>query len=143
MTYPYSQFREIFSIATDIPEAVLKKAFFEAEKLDFLPQIKPLTWNEIPSEYLDNQVVVGANTILCYYAYSRYIKTSTQQSTSTGVVIPTFNNSIVVPTDDRNTRSESERGKADIFMADLVCELQKVGLLHCANKGSARIWLIK
>ena len=144
MSYPLSRVKEMFSIAKDVTDAVLNKAFFEAERLDVNPQIKPLTYTTIPADYMkDTEALVGAETILCYYAFARYVKNSTQQSTSTGVVIPTFNNSIVVPSDDRNIRSESEKAKADIFMSDLVCKLKEAKLLQCEFKGQARIWLIK
>lgn len=138
-TYDTSTMREIFQIAADVDDIILQKAMFEADTLDIAPQICPLSGvGELPEYYdtdgtstVDSETkFIGAYTILAYYAFGRYLRFSTQASSTTGMVIPTFAQaSVAIPVDDRNTRAEAERGKADIFIKSLIKVLKIDGIL--------------
>lgn len=83
--YPVPEFREMFEIATDVKDNKLEKALFEADKLDFTPQVG-LSYFGVESQYIDGDPDhVGGRTILCYYAFARYLQSADQASTSTGL----------------------------------------------------------
>ena len=62
--------------------------------------------------------IVPLSTILCYYAFVRYLKAADQKSTSTGLKIQQYGNSVVIPDYNKNKRWEEERGKANAFIED-------------------------
>lgn len=138
------RFREIFDIAADVKDTEINKCIQEADKLDikvalcgdtFFSVSKDLGggkgMTDIPpgtdsdSNYsLDVEIagntynIVPLSTILCYYAFVRYLKAADQKSTSTGLKIQQYGNSVVIPDYNKNKRWEEERGKADAFIED-------------------------
>lgn len=147
------KFREIFDIAADVKDTEINKCIQEADKLDIkvalcgdtffsvskdlgggkgMTDILPGTDSD--SNYsLDVEIegktynIVPLYTILCYYAFVRYIRSADQKSTSTGLKIQQYGNSIIVPDTSKSKRWEEERGKADAFAEDFhkVYELLK------------------
>lgn len=141
--YPVPEFREMFEIATDVKDNKLEKALFEADKLDFTPQVG-LSYFGVESQYIDGDPDhVGGKTILCYYAFARYLQSADQASTSTGLKLQTYGGSVVVPDTSKTKRFEAERGKADIFMEQFITWLRRNGVLACAKVSNTRIGLIK
>lgn len=60
MAYPIQQLRDLFSIAKDVKDDDLQKAFYEADMLDMSPQLQRV-FEEIPAEYLeDTSTLTGA-----------------------------------------------------------------------------------
>lgn len=145
-TYPIEDIRSMYSLAADVKNELLIKAFYEAEQLDVNPQLQDTKYREIPAKYREGTTATGGlglDMILCYYAYARYILTSDHKSTSTGTKIQTYGNSIIVPNDDRNKVYEAERGKADILMAQMVSILMDAGLMRRPQRVQYRIGVIK
>lgn len=100
-----------------------------------------------PAEYKpDNDEYTGLDTVICYYAFARYVQTSEQNSTASGVKIQNYLGSYVLPDVNKAKRFEAERGKADQFIEPLLAKLQKDGLLKGAcdcNRVQSRICLIR
>ena len=145
MAYPIQQLRDLFSIAKDVKDSDLQKAFYEADMLDMSPQLKR-SYEEIPPEYLgDTPARTGANKVLCYYAFARYLQTSEQQSTASGLKIQNYNGSYVLADDNKARRFEAERGKADLFIVPLIQAFKTAGLIEeeCSHRVQSRICLIK
>lgn len=125
MAYPIQKFRTLFEIATDVKDNKIEKAFFEADLLDILPQVGAM-YEAIPVEYIaDGADFAGAEKVICYYAFARYLQIADQNSTTTGMKIQTYGGSIVVPDTSKVKRFEAERGKADLFLEPLVCRMKK------------------
>lgn len=136
------KFREIFDIAADVKDSELNKCIQEADKLDIKAALCGDTFfsvskdlgggkgmTDIPpgtdsdSNYsLDVEIagntynIVPLYTILCYYAFVRYLRAADQKSTSTGLKIQQYGNSVILPDYNKNKRWEEERGKADAFI---------------------------
>lgn len=143
MAYPIQKFRTLFEIATDVKDNKIEKAFFEADLLDILPQVGAM-YDAIPDEYIaDGAGFAGAEKVLCYYAFSRYLQIADQNSTSTGMKIQTYGGSIVVPDTSKVKRFEAERGKADLFLEPLICRMKKDGFIKVCVVQNSRIGLIK
>lgn len=127
-------------------DADLEKAFYEADQLDVKPQLC-MTYEAAPAKYKpDNDEYTGLDTVICYYAFARYVQTSEQNSTASGVKIQNYLGSYVLPDVNRAKRFEAERGKADQFIVPLLEQLRKDGLLKdlCeCNRVQSRICLIK
>lgn len=145
MAYPIKRLRELFNVAADVKDSDLNKAFYEADQLDTRPQLC-VTYDACPESYkADTSEFTGLDTIICYYAFARYLQTSEQQSTASGVKIQNYLGSYVVPDIDRAKRFEAERGKADLFIVPLIEAMRKGGFIaDCECKRvQARICLIK
>lgn len=143
MAYPIQKFRTLFEIATDVKDNKIEKAFFEADLLDILPQVGAM-YDAIPVEYIaDGADFAGAEKVICYYAFARYLQIADQNSTTTGMKIQTYGGSIVVPDTSKVKRFEAERGKADLFLEPLVCRMKKDGFIKVCVVQNSRIRLIK
>lgn len=146
MAYPIARLRSLFSLAADVKDADLEKAFYEADQLDVKPQIC-MTYEATPQEYKpDNDNYAGLDTVICYYAFARYVQTSEQNSTASGIKIQNYLGSYVLPDVNKAKRFEAERGKADQFIVPLLEQLRKDGLLKDScecNRVQSRICLIK
>lgn len=146
MAYPIARLRALFSLAADVKDADLEKAFYEADQLDVKPQIC-MTYEATPAEYKpDNDNYTGLDTVICYYAFARYVQTSEQNSTASGVKIQNYLGSYILPDVSKAKRFEAERGKADQFIVPLLEQLRKDGMLKdlCeCNRVQSRICLIR
>lgn len=146
MAYPIARLRTLFSLAADVKDADLEKAFYEADQLDVKPQLC-MTYEATPAKYKpDNDEYTGLDTVICYYAFARYVQTSEQNSTASGVKIQNYLGSYVLPDVNKAKRFEAERGKADQFIESLLAKLQKDGLPKGAcdcNRVQSRICLIR
>lgn len=143
MAYPIQKFRTLFEIATDVKDNKIEKAFFEADLLDILPQVGAM-YDAIPDEYIaDGADFAGAEKVLCYYAFARYLQIADQNSTTTGMKIQTYGGSIVVPDTSKVKRFEAERGKADLFLEPLIRRMKKDGFIKVCAVQNSRIGLIK
>lgn len=143
MAYPIQKFRTLFEIATDVKDNRIEKAFFEADLLDILPQVGAM-YDAIPDEYIaDGADFAGAEKVICYYAFARYLQIADQNSTTTGMKIQTYGGSIVVPDTSKVKRFEAERGKADLFLEPLICRMKKDGFIKVCVVQNSRIGLIK
>lgn len=143
MAYPIQKFRTLFEIATDVKDNKIEKAFFEADLLDILPQVGAM-YEAIPVEYIaDGADFAGAEKVICYYAFARYLQIADQNSTTTGMKIQTYGGSIVVPDTSKVKRFEAERGKADLFLEPLICRMKKDGFIKVCVVQNSRIGLIK
>lgn len=138
------KFRELFDIAADVKDIEINKSIQEADKLDIKIALCGDTFFSVPSDLgggdgmtdipagtdsdsnysldvvIDGNTynIVPLSTILCYYAFVRYLKAADQKSTSTGLKIQQYGNSVVIPDYNKNKRWEEERGKADTFIED-------------------------
>ena len=143
MAYPIQKFRTLFEIATDVKDNKIEKAFFEADLLDILPQVGAM-YDTIPDEYIsDGADFAGAEKVICYYAFARYLQIADQNSTTTGMKIQTYSGSIVVPDTSKVKRFEAERSKADLFLEPLICRMKKDGFIKVYVVQNSRIGLIK
>lgn len=143
MAYPIQKFRTLFEIATDVKDNKIEKAFFEADLLDILPQVGAM-YDAIPDEYIaDGADFAGAEKVICYYAFARYLQIADQNSTTTGMKIQTYGGSVVVPDTSKVKRFEAERGKADLFLEPLVCRMKKDGFIKVCVVQNSRISIIK
>ena len=146
MAYPIARLRSLFSLAADVKNADLEKAFSEADQLDVKPQIC-MTYEATPQEYKpDNDNYAGLDTVICYYAFARYVQTSEQNSTASGIKIQNYLGSYILPDVSKAKRFEAERGKADQFIVPLLEQLRKDKLLKDScecNRVQSRICLIK
>lgn len=143
MAYPIQKFRTLFEIATDVKDNKIEKAFFEADLLDILPQVGAM-YEAIPVEYIaDGADFAGAEKVICYYAFARYLQIADQNSTTTGMKIQTYGGSVVVPDTSKVKRFEAERSKADLFLEPLICRMKKDGFIKVCVVQNSRIGLIK
>lgn len=143
MVYPIQKFRTLFEIATDVKDNKIEKAFFEADLLDIRPQVGAM-YDAIPDEYIaDGADFAGAEKVICYYAFARYLQIADQNSTTTGMKIQTYGGSIVVPDTSKVKRFEAERGKADLLLEPLICRMKKDGFIKVCVVQNSRIGLIK
>lgn len=143
MAYPIQKFRTLFEIATDVKDNKIEKAFFEADLLDILPQVGAM-YDAIPDEYMaDGANFAGAEKVICYYAFARYLQIADQNSTTTGMKIQTYGGSIVVPDTSKVKRFEAERSKADLFLEPLICRMKKDGFIKVCAVQNSRIGLVK
>ena len=143
MAYPIVLFRQLFEIATDVKDNKIEKAFFEADLLDLLPQTD-LMYSAIPAEYIpDGADFAGAEKVICYYAFARYLQIADQNSTTTGMKIQTYGGSVIVPDTSKNKRVEAERQKADLFIQPLISKMRKDGVIKSCTVLNTRIGLIK
>lgn len=143
MAYPIQKFRTLFEMATDVKDNKIEKAFFEADLLDILPQVGAM-YDAIPEEYIaDGADFAGAEKVICYYAFARYLQIADQNSTTTGMKIQTYGGSIVVPDTSKVKRIEAERSKADLFLEPLICRMKKDGFIKVCIVQNSRIGLIK
>lgn len=143
MGYPIALFRQLFEIATDVKDNKIEKAFFEADLLDILPQTD-LMYSAIPAEYIPDGVdFAGAEKVICYYAFARYLQIADQNSTTTGMKIQTYGGSVIVPDTSKNKRVDAERQKADLFIQPLICKMRKDGVIKSCTIANSRYGLIK
>lgn len=143
MAYPIQKFRTLFEIATDVKDNKIEKAFFEADLLDILPQVGAM-YDAIPDEYIaDGANFAGAEKVICYYAFARYLQIADQNSTTTGMKIQTYGGSVVVPDTSKVKRFEAERSKADLFLEPLICRMKKDGFIKVCVVQNSRIGLIR
>ena len=143
MAYPIPKFRQLFEIALDVKDNKIEKAFFEADLLDILPQVGSM-YDAIPDEYKNDGVnFAGAEKVICYYAFTRYLQIADQNSTTTGMKIQTYGGSVVVPDTGKVKRVEAERSKADLFLEPLVCKMRADGFIERCVVQNTRIGLIK
>ena len=143
MAYPTALFRQLFEIATDVKDNKIEKAFFEADLLDILPQTD-LMYSAIPAEYIpDGADFAGAEKVICYYAFARYLQIADQNSTTTGMKIQTYGGSVIVPDTSKNKRVEAERQKADLFIQPLISKMRKDGVIKSCTITNSRYGLIK
>lgn len=145
MAYPIALIRTMFSLAKDVKDGDLEKAFFEADKLDVKPQTG-MSYEATPQKYkTDTDEYTGLDKVISYYAFARYVQTSEQNSTASGIKIQNYLGSYILPDTSKSARFEAERGKADQFIVDLLKQLKKDGLLGCEeiNRVQSRICLIK
>lgn len=143
MAYPIQKFRTLFEIATDVKDNKIEKAFFEADLLDILPQVGVM-YDAIPDKYIaDGADFAGAERVISYYAFARYLQIADQNSTTTGMKIQTYGGSVVVPDTSKVKRFEAERGKADLFLEPLICRMKKDGFIKVCVVQNSRIGLIK
>lgn len=143
MAYPIQKFRTLFEIATDVKDNKIEKAFFEADLLDILPQVGAM-YDAIPDEYIaDGADFAGAEKVISYYAFARYLQIADQNSTSTGMKIQTYGGSVVVPDTSKVKRFETERGKADLFIEPLIRQMKADGFIKACTVSNTRIGLIK
>lgn len=141
--YPVAQFRQLFEIATDVKGNKIEKAFFEADLLDILPQVGSM-YDAVPGKYIsDGSNFAGLEKVICYYAFARYLQIADQNSTSTGMKIQTYGGSVVVPDTSKVKRFEAERGKADLFIEPLICQMKADGFIKSCTVLNTRIGLIK
>ena len=141
--YPVEVFRQLFEIATDVKGNKIEKAFSEADLLDILPQIGYM-YDAVPEKYItDGSNFAGLEKVICYYAFARYLQIADQNSTSTGMKIQTYGGSVVVPDTSKVKRFEAERGKADLFIEPLICQMKKDGFIKVCVVQNSRISLIK
>ncbi len=136
------KYRELFTLAADVKDTELNKSLQEADILDIRPELGGASFFTVPATLgggagdpdfpvssesnrdFSITVTVGGKecqivplyTIICYYAYIRYMRAADQKSTTSGLKLQTFNGSIIVPDTSKNKRWEEERGKADAFM---------------------------
>lgn len=143
MAYPIAMFRQLFEIAADVKDNKIEKAFYEADILDILPQAGSM-YAALPSQYIpDGDDFAGAEKVICYYAFARYLQIADQNSTTTGMKIQTYGNSIIVPDTSKVKRVEAERAKADLFFAPLICRMRQDGFIKACTVLNTRIGLIK
>ena len=143
MIYPMAMFRQLFEIATDVKDNKIEKAFYEADILDILPQAGSM-YAALPSQYIpDGDDFAGAEKVICYYAFARYLQIADQNSTTTGMKIQTYGNSIIVPDTSKVKRVEAERAKADLFFEPLICRMRQDGFIKTCTVLNTRIGLIK
>lgn len=143
MAYPIQKFRTLFEIATDVKDNKIEKAFFEADLLDIQPQVGAM-YDAIPDEYIaDGADFAGAEKVISYYAFARYLQIADQNSTTTGMKIQTYGGSIVVPDTSKVKRLEAERSKADLLLEPLVRRMKKDGFIKVCAVQNSRIGLIK
>ena len=143
MAYPLTMFRQLFEIAADVKDNKIEKAFYEADILDILPQAGSM-YAALPAQYIpDGADFAGAEKVICYYAFARYLQIADQNSTTTGMKIQTYGNSIIVPDTSKVKRVEAERAKADFMVEGLIAWLRQDGLLACPKVRNTRISLIK
>lgn len=143
MIYPIALFRQLFEIATDVKDNKIEKAFYEADILDILPQAGSV-YAAIPLQYIpDGDDFAGAEKVICYYAFARYLQIADQNSTTTGMKIQTYGNSIIVPDTSKVKRVEAERAKADLFFAPLIRRMRQDGFIKTCTVSNTRIGLIK
>ena len=143
MAYPIQKFRTLFEIAKDVKDTKIEKAFFEADLLDILPQVGAM-YDAIPDEYIaDGADFAGAEKVISYYAFARYLQIADQNSTTTGMKIQTYGGSIVVPDTSKVKRFEAERSKADLFLEPLIRRMKKDGFIKVCVVQNSRIGLIK
>ena len=143
MAYPIQKFRQLFEIALDVKDNKIEKAFFEADLLDILPQVGSMS-AAIPNEYKNDGVnFAGAEKVICYYAFARYLQIADQSSTTTGMKIQTYGGSVVVPDTSKVKRVEAERSKADLFLEPLICKMRAGGFIEKRVVQNTRIGLIK
>lgn len=143
MAYPIQKFRTLFEIATDVKDNKIEKAFFEADLLDILPQVGAM-YDAIPDEYIaDGADFAGAEKVISYYAFARYLQIADQNSTTTGMKIQTYGGSVVVPDTSKVKRFEAERSKADLFLEPLIRRMKKDGFIKVCVVQDSRIGLIK
>lgn len=143
MAYPIAIFRQLFEIATDVKDNKIEKAFYEADILDILPQAGSM-YAALPDQYIpDGADFAGAEKVICYYAFARYLQIADQNSTTTGMKIQTYGNSIIVPDTSKVKRIEAERAKADLFFAPLICRMKEDGFIKVCTVLNTRIGLIK
>lgn len=143
MAYPIPKFRQLFEIALDVKDNKIEKAFFEADLLDILPQVGSM-YDAIPDEYKNDGVnFAGAEKVICYYAFARYLQIADQNSTTTGMKIQTYGGSVVVPDISKVKRVEAERSKADLFLEPLVRKMRTDGFIEKCVAQNTRIGLIK
>lgn len=143
MAYPIQKFRTLFEIATDVKDSKIEKAFFEADLLDIMPQIGSM-YEAVPAQYIpDGSSFAGLEKVICYYAFARYLQIADQNSTSTGMKIQTYGGSVVVPDTSKVKRFEAERGKADLFIEPLICQMKADGFIKACTVSNTRIGLIK
>ena len=141
--YPVEVFRQLFEIATDVKGNKIEKAFSEADLLDILPQIGCM-YDAVPNKYIpDGSNFAGLEKVICYYAFARYLQIADQNSTSTGMKIQTYGGSVVVPDTSKVKRFEAERGKADLFIEPLICQMKADGFIKACTISNTRIGLIK
>lgn len=138
------KFRDIFNIAADVKDGEINKVLQEADKLDIKSGLCGDTFSKVPAKFgggegendipeasttdedysLNVEVkgetfeIVPLSTILCYFAFARYVKSADQKSTSTGFKIPGYSASVIVPDNSKSRRYEEEKGKADAFLED-------------------------
>lgn len=142
MNYPIATLREYFDVAADVKDSILIRAFRESDALDIKVQIG-MYYEAVDQRYKDSDDRhLGLDVILCYYAFARYSQISDQRSTSTGLKIQTYGNSLVLPDTSANKRFEAERAKADILMADLIDAMKCDGYLARKPKPNQRITII-
>ena len=143
MAYPIAIFRQLFEIATDVKDNKIEKAFYEADILDILPQAGSM-YAALPDQYIpDGSDFAGAEKVICYYAFARYLQIADQNSTTTGIKIQTYGNSIIVPDTSKVKRVEAERAKADLFFEPLICRMREDGFIKSCTVLNTRIGLIK
>lgn len=143
MAYPIAIFRQLFEIAADVKDNKIEKAFYEADILDILPQAGSM-YAALPDQYIpDGADFAGAEKVICYYAFARYLQIADQNSTTTGMKIQTYGNSIIVPDTSKVKRVEAERAKADLFFAPLICRMREDGFINSCTALNTRIGLIK
>lgn len=143
MAYPIAIFRQLFEIATDVKDNKIEKAFYEADILDILPQAGSM-YEALPDQYIPDGVdFAGAEKVICYYAFARYLQIADQNSTTTGMKIQTYGNSIIVPDTSKVKRIEAERAKADLFFEPLICRMREDGFIKACTMLNTRIGLIK
>lgn len=143
MAYPIQKFRTLFEIATDVKDNKIEKAFFEADLLDISPQVGVM-YDAIPDEYIaDGADFAGAEKVISYYAFARYLQIADQNSTTTGIKIQTYGGSVVVPDTGKAKRFEAERSKADSFLEPLIRRMKKDGFIKVCAVQNSRIGLIK
>ena len=143
MAYPIAIFRQLFEIATDVKDNKIEKAFYEADILDILPQAGSM-YAALPDQYIpDGADFAGAEKVICYYAFARYLQIADQNSTTTGIKIQTYGNSIIVPDTSKVKRVEAERAKADLFFEPLICRMREDGFIKVCTVLNTRIGLIK
>lgn len=167
-----AKFRELFNIAADVKDKEINKYLQEADKLDIKENLCGRTFSSVPVEFggglgtlatpeqmdddIDYSIIIEVDgkpynivplyTILCYYAFSRYLKNSDQASTSTGFKMQTYGDSIIIPDTSKNKRWEEERAKADSFIEDFrtVLELaNKPANKCCETQKNYRVCFIK
>lgn len=157
--------RTLFDLAKEVTDSVLMKSLQEADMLDVKSSLCGDTFLKVSADFGGGKAgvapsddynitviidgveysIVPLSTILCYYAFVRYLRASDQTSTSTGLKLQTFGNSIIVPDVSKNKRWEDERGKADAFMEDFkeVYELSKNPPKCCGGNKNYRVCFIK
>lgn len=100
----------------------------------------------MPSRTSTSQTVrdfAGAEKVISYYAFARYLQIADQNSTTTGMKIQTYGGSVVVPDTSKAKRFEAERSKADLFLEPLICRMKKDGFIKVCVVQNSRIGLIK